>query len=97
MGQIDKEDIISFEMVTTFYYKNCEVTLRKYNNITIIKMVGLSDMGNLLIDSETFIKELGSELIIKCLKNEMGNIEKVYKNVVNKEYGNHNNFYLKKT
>ena len=51
--QIKKKDIISFEMVTTFYYKNCEVTLKKYNNITTIKIVGLSDMGNLLIDSQT--------------------------------------------
>jgi hypothetical protein len=97
VGQINKEDIISFEMVTTFYYKNCEVTLRKYNNITIIKMVGLSDMGNLLIDSETFIKELEIGLIIKYIKNEIRNIEKVYKNVVNKEYGNSNNFSLRKT
>jgi len=97
VGQINKGDIISFEMVTTFYYKNCEVTLRKYNNITIIKMVGLSDMGNFLIDSETFIKELEIGLIIKCIKNEIRNIEKVYKNVVNKEYGNSNNFSLRKT
>ena len=94
--QINKEDIISFEMVTAFYYRNCEVTLKKYNNITVIKMVGLSDMGNLLIDSQTFIKKVGNELIIKGLENEIGNIEKVYKNLSKKEYGNHDNFYLKK-
>jgi len=94
--QINKEDIISFEMVTAFYYKNCEVTLKKYNNITVIKMVGLSDMGNFLIDSQTFIKKVEDELIIKCLENEIENIKKVHKTLVNKEYGNHDNFYLKK-
>jgi len=93
--QIKKEDIISFEMVTVFYYKGCEVTLRKYNNITVIKMVGLSDIGNLLIDSQTFIKEVGDELIIKCLENEIKNIKKVYKTIISKEYGNNDNFSFK--
>jgi len=96
VGQIKKEDIISFEMVIVFYYKGCEVTLKKFNNITTIKIVGLSDMGNLLIDSQTFIKEMEDELIIKCLKNEIENIEKVYKTTANKEYGNNDNFFLKK-
>lgn len=95
--QINKEDIISFEMVIVFYYKGCEVTLKKYNNITIIKMVGLSDLGNLLIDSQTFLRKVKKEELVRCIgKNEMRNIEKVYKTVVNKEYGNHNNFFLKK-
>jgi len=94
--QIKKEDIISFEMVIVFYYKGCEVTLKKINNITTIKIVGLSDMGNLLIDSQTFLKKMEDELIIKCLKNKMKNIEKVYKNVVNKEYNDSDNFYFKK-
>ena len=93
--QIKEKDIISFEMVTTFYYKNCEVTLKKYNNITTIKMVGLSDLGNLLIDSQTFMGKSGDELIIQDVKNEIRNIEKVYKTIINKEYGNHNNFHFK--
>lgn len=95
--QIKKEDIISFEMVILFYYKGCEVTLKKFNHVTTIKMVGLSDLGNLLIDSQTFIKKLEDKLIIKCLKNEIESIEKVYKTVANKEYGNNNSFFLKKT
>ena len=95
MGQINEEDIISFEMTTMFYYKKCEVTLKKYNNITVIKIVGMSDLGNLLIDSQTFIKRAEIELIIKGLKNDIANVEKVYKTIENKEYGNHNNFHLK--
>ena len=79
MGQIIEEDIISFEMITVFYYKNCEVTLKKYNNINVIKMVGLSDMGNLLIESQTFMKRAEIELIIKGLETDMENVEKVYK------------------
>ena len=94
--QIKKEDIISFEMVIVFYYKGCEVTLKKYNNITVIKMVGLSDSGNLLIDSQTFIKEVEDEMLLKCIINEIKNIKKVYEAVTNKEYGNNDNFSFKK-
>lgn len=97
MGQIKEGDIISFEMVTIFYYRGCEVTLRKYNDVSVVKMVGLSDIGNLLIDSQTFIKKVEHELIVKHLKNEMENIEKVYTNVANKEYGSNDNYYIKKT
>lgn len=93
--QIKKEDIISFEMVIVFYYKGCEVTLKKYNNITTIKMVGLSDLGNLLIGSQTFLKKIEDELIIKYLENEIKNIKKVYETVTNKEYGNNDNFSFK--
>jgi len=92
--QINKEDIISFEMVIVFYYKGCEVTLKKYNNITTVKMVGLSDLGNLLIDSQTFLKKSGYELIIQDIKNEIRNVEKVYKTVINKEYGNNDKFFF---
>ena len=94
--QINEEDIISFEMVTTFYYKKCEVTLKKYNNITTIKIVGLSDLGNLLIDSQTFMKKAEIELIIKGLETDIANVEKVYKAMENKEFGNHDNFHLNK-
>ena len=94
--KITNKDIISFEMITIFYYKNCEVTLKKYNNITVIKIVGMSDLGNLLIDSQTFIKRAEIELIIKGLETDMKNVEKVYKTIKNKEYGNHNTFYFNK-
>lgn len=84
-------------MVVVFYYKDCEATLKKFNSITTVKVVGLSDMGNLLIDSKTFKKKIKGELIVKYLENEIGNIEKVYKNVVNKEYGKDDNFHLENT
>jgi len=93
--EIKENNIISFEMVAVFYYKGCEVTLKKYNNITVIKMVGLSDIGNLLIGSQTFMKKIGYELLIKYLKSERKNIEKVYRTVANKEYGNDDKFSFK--
>lgn len=96
MGQIKKEDIISFEMVIVFYYKGCEVTLKKFNDITTIKMVGLSDLGNLLIDSQTFIEEIDKEALVKCLReSEIKNIKKVYITITNKEYRSDNNFFFK--
>jgi len=87
VGQIKKEDIISFEMVTTFYYKNCEVTLKKYNNVTTVKIVGVSDMENLLVDSQSFLKKFKKKELAKYLcKDEMKLIKKVYKSLENKEY-----------
>lgn len=97
MGQINEVNIISSEIVIVFYYKDCEATLKKSDDITNIKIVGLSDMGNLLIDSQTFIKKIENKLIVKLLKNEEEGIEKVYKNVIDKEYGSDDDFHLKKT
>lgn len=95
--QINKKDIISFEMVTSFYYKGCEVKLKKFNQITTIKITGLSDMGNLLTDYKPFIEKINKTKLANYLcKREIKNIKKVYKSVVNKEYNNHDNFHLKK-
>ena len=92
MGQIDKKDIISFETVIVFYYKNCEVTLRKYDEVTVIKIVGLSDMGSILVDSHSFIKKYSREDVKCLLDNEIKNIEKVYKSIASNEYGKNFSF-----
>ena len=92
--QIKEEDIISIEMVTTFYYKNCEVTLKKYNNISTIKIIGMSDLGNLLIDFQTFKEKYKKQILAKYLSTrEISHVRKIYKSVLSKEYGTDDKIY----
>ena len=84
---IEGKDIINFEMGIVFYYKDCEVTLKKINQIYIIKIIGISNFGNLLSASRAFNKEVNRQTVIDYLENEIGNIERVYKDVLNKEFG----------
>ena len=94
MLTINAGDIISCEMVIVFYYKKCQVTLRKYNNVTILKIVGVSNMENLLIDSQSFLEKFKKKELAKYLcKNDLKYIEKVYKSLENKEYKSHDKFF----
>jgi len=83
---IEEKDLINFEMNIVFYYKDCEVTLKKLNQIYIIKITGVSDFGNLLSASRTFKKKVNRKTVIDYLKSELENIEKVYQNVTSKEF-----------
>ena len=87
---IVREDIISFQMTLKFFYKNCEVTFRKYNGVNIVHVIGLSNFGNILESSKTVTKKLKGDLILKYIKREMGLIEEVYQSVANKEFGKEN-------
>ena len=96
MGVIEEKDLIHFEMDIVFYYKNCEVTLKKINQIYIIKITGISNFGNLLSASKAFKKKVNRKIVINYLKGELENIEKVYKDVLNKEFGMDDNISEKK-
>ena len=87
---IEEKDLINFEIGITFYYKDCEVTLKKVNQIYIIKITGISNFGSLLSASRVFKKRVNRKTVIKYLKGELENIEKVYKDVLNKEFGMNN-------
>ena len=93
---IGEEDLINFEMDITFYYKNCEVTLKKINQTYLIKITGISNFGNLLSASRSFKKKVNRKTVINYLKGELENIEKVYKDVLNKEFGMDDNISEKK-
>ena len=88
---IEEKDLINFEMNIVFYYKDCEVTLKKLNQIYIIKITGVSDFGNLLSASRTFEKRVNRKTVIDYLKGELENIEEVYQNVTSKEFSMDNN------
>ena len=87
---IEEKDLINFEMGITFYYKDCEVTLKKVNQIYIIKITGISNFGNLLSASRVFKKKVNRKIVIDYLEREMENIHKVYQSVLNKEFGMNN-------
>ena len=79
MGVIEEKDLIHFEMSIVFFYKDCEVTLKKVNQIYLIKITGISNFGNLLSASKAFKKKVNRKIVINYLKGELENIEKVYK------------------
>ena len=92
---IEEKDLISFEMSIVFFYKDCEVTLKKVNQIYIIKITGISDFGNLLSASRVFRKKVNRKMVIDYLKREIKNIHDVYESVLNKEFGMNNHLSVK--
>jgi len=93
--EIKKKDLIHFEMTIRFFYKDCEVTLKKLNQIYIIIITGISDMGNLLSASRVFRKRVNRQSVINYLDSEIDNIEKVYGNVLKKEFGMNDRINIK--
>ena len=91
VGVIEEKDLIHFEMSIVFFYKDCEVTLKKVNQIYIIKITGISDFGNLLSASRAFKKKVNRKIVIDYLEREIENIDKVYESLLNKEFGMNNN------
>ena len=88
---IEEKDLINFEMGIVFFYKDCEVTLKKVNQIYIIKITGISNFGNLLSASRAFKKKVNRKTVIEYLEGELENIEEVYQDVIGKEFGMNNN------
>ena len=84
---INEEDLISFDMSIVFYYRDCEVTFKKFDQFYSIKITGISDFGNLLCVSKVFRKKHNRVLIIKYLQGEIVNIKKVHQIILNKEFG----------
>ena len=92
---IKEEDLIHFEMNISFYYHECEVTLKKINQIYLITITGISNFGNLISASRSFRKKVDREAVIDFLKGELGNIEEVYQDIVSKEFGMDDNIIKK--
>ena len=85
--EIEEKDIISLELNIVFYYRDCEVTLNRMNQLYIIKVSGISDFGNLLFASRSFIKEVNRKMVLDFLKGILEDIKEVYQSVINKEFG----------
>ena len=95
MDSIEAKDLIHFEMTIVFFYKNCEVTLKRVDQISIMKITGISDFGNLLSASRVYRKKVNYKVWAKYLESEMENIKKVYQSVLNKEFTVNNNIHSK--
>ena len=95
MDSIEAKDLIHFEMTIVFFYKDCEVTLKRVDQISIMKITGISDFGNLLSASRVYRKKVNRKVVIKYLESEMENVKKVYQSVLNKEFTKHDNIHSK--
>ena len=89
MGQykITDSNIISFEMNVKLYYKNCEMTLKRSDQIYIIAAVAITEKGYIVEFSETF---LANEKLCPNLVNLLNNVmdkdlETVHKKLQNKK------------
>ena len=87
---IKKKDLINIELTIVFYYKDCEVSFKRYNQIYNIKVTGISDFGNIISATRVFRKLVNRKRVINCLNEEIKNIERVYQIVSKKEFGMNN-------
>ena len=87
---INVDDIIFFEMTCKFLYKNCEVIVRKLNNIVDVGIIGISSKGYILERHKTFTldqKEFNSKLLFH-IEAKIGFIEEIYKSLVEEGFRN---------
>ena len=81
---VNVNDIISFEMICKFSYKNCEVTVKKINNIVDVGILCVSGKGYIIEKHKTLTldqKEFNSKLLL-YIQAKIGYIEEMYKNLV---------------
>ncbi len=74
MGQkyeIVANNIISFEMIVKLQYKNCEMTLKKTDQVHIIDAVDITEKGYIVQFSETFLTK---DKICPNLVNFLNNV-----------------------
>ena len=90
MGQykINNNNIISFEMTVKLQYKNCEMTLKKTDQVYIIGAVDITEKGYIVEFSETFLekKKAYSDLL-----NFLNNVIDQDLDIVNKKLQNKKN------
>ena len=90
MGQkyeIVTNNIISFEMEIKIQYKDCDINIKKNDNIYVINAVTISDEGYIVEMSETFIsKNRIYYNLINYLNNTLYlDLEKVYQKLIAKK------------
>jgi len=85
--KIKTNNIISFEMTVKLQYKNCEMTLKRSDQVYIIAAVDITEKGYIVEFSETF---LASEKLCPNLVNLLNNVmdqdlDTVHKKLQNKK------------
>ena len=89
MGQkyeIKTNNIISFEMTVKLQYKNCEMTLKKTDQVYIINAVDITERGYIVEFSETFLeKKKTYPNLLNFLNNLDQDLNIVYRKLINKK------------
>ena len=89
MGQkyeIKINNIISFEMTVKLQYKNCEMTLKKTDQVYIINAVDITERGYIVEFSETFLeKKKTYPNLLNFLNNLDQDLNIVYQKLINKK------------
>ena len=89
MGQkyeIKINNIISFEMTVKLQYKNCEMTLKKTDQVYIIDAVDITEKGYIVEFSETFLeKKKEYPNLLNFLNNLDQDLNIVYQKLITKK------------
>ena len=86
--EIKIDDIISFECAIKLTYKNCEVTVKRYNHILDVHVANFSSKGYYAEKSKDFICTADHDDILNCLNKNIKYIEEVYKKTIEKNARN---------
>ena len=93
MGQ-KEEDVISFEMIIKFYYKDCEVILKKLNNILDISVINITPNGFIAEINKTFICGKNYKHFLEYLDTVIDFVEEIYQEIKRKESNFNNNTFI---
>jgi hypothetical protein len=82
---VSKDDIISYDMEVVFRYKDCEVTLKCFNDIRQVKIIGLNKNRGIIEESKAYIgKPDNNTFLMDCLNNNLSIIDNFYEDILNK-------------
>lgn len=85
MGQIVNNDIISFEMTVKFYYKNCEVILKRLNNVLDLSIINITNSGYINEKNKTFICGKNYKCFLEYLDTIIDIVEEMYQEIKKKK------------
>jgi len=86
--EIKIDDIISFNCTIKLSYKNCDVTVKRYGNIADLTIAVISGKGYIVERNNTFICSPGYNHLLNYLNENIGHIENIYNEVMEKSVRN---------
>ena len=82
MGQITRDDIISFDCTIKLTYKGCEVTAKRYGKYLEVHVCNFSNKGYYTEKVEDFIGNTQYVNLLNYLNENVNYIEGVYQKTV---------------
>ena len=84
--EIENNNIISFEMNVKLNYKDCEMNLKKIDQVYIISAVDITEKGYIVEFSETFLEKKKSyPNLLNLLNNLDRDLNIVYQKLISKK------------